>query len=165
MWIISDTDVATYSGTYTDLFNKFGSGSMLKATASSNTFNSSHWIDAQEETTTIIANVKESFTWDDNGIKVMKRVTDSDGNVINPFYVHIDSTRMGFHSVEYSGGTVKNDVEVVHVGNNSAIIQNATLEGNNGTTFNNNAMFNQQVQFGNFVWKTESNGSLSLAIT
>lgn len=165
LWIISDMDVATYSGTYTDLFNKFGSGSMLKATASSNTFNESHWIDAQENITTVITNVKESFMWDDNGIKVMKRVTDSDGNVTNPFYVHIDSTRMGFHSVEYSGGTVKNDVEVVHVGNNSAIIQNATLEGNNGTTFNNNAMFNQQVQFGNFVWKTESNGSLSLAIT
>lgn len=165
LWIISDMDVATYSGTYTDLFNKFGSGSMLKATESSNTFNESHWIDAQENITTVITNVKESFMWDDNGIKVMKRVTDSDGNVTNPFYVHIDSTRMGFHSVEYSGGTVKNDVEVVHVGNNSATIQNATLEGNNGTTFNNNAMFNQQVQFGNFVWKTESNGSLSLAIT
>lgn len=165
LWIISDMDVATYSGTYTDLFNKFGSGSMLKATASSNTFNESHWIDAQENITTVITNVKESFMWDDNGIKVMKRVTDSDGNVTNPFYVNIDSTRMGFHSVEYSSGTVKNDVEVVHVGNNSAIIQNATLEGNNGTTFNNNAMFNQQVQFGNFVWKAESNGSLSLAIT
>ena len=164
LWVISDTDVIEYSDTYINLFSNFGAGSMLKATTSSNTFDESHWIDAMEDVTTIIANIKESFYWDDTGIKVMRRVADSEGNITNPFYVHIDSTRMGFHSVEYENGTVKNDVEVVHVGNNSSTIQNATFEGSNGTTFNNNANFNSQIKFGSFIWKVENNGSLSLAI-
>lgn len=164
LWVISDTDVIEYSDTYINLFSNFGAGSMLKATTSSNTFDESHWIDAMEDVTTIIANIKESFYWDNTGIKVMRRVTDSEGNITNPFYVHIDSTRMGFHSVEYENGTVKNDVEVVHVGNNSSTIQNATFEGSNGTTFNNNANFNSQIKFGSFIWKVENNGSLSLAI-
>ena len=164
LWVISDTDVIEYSDTYINLFSNFGAGSMLKATTSSNTFDESHWIDAMEDVTTIIANIKESFYWDDTGIKVMRRVADSEGNITNPFYVHIDSTRMGFHSVEYENGAVKNDVEVVHVGNNSSTIQNATFEGSNGTTFNNNANFNSQIKFGSFIWKVENNGSLSLAI-
>ena len=164
LWVISDTDVIEYSDTYINLFSNFGAGSMLKATTSSNTFDESHWIDAMEDVTTIIANIKESFYWDNTGIKVMRRVTDSEGNITNPFYVHIDSTRMGFHSVEYENGAVKNDVEVVHVGNNSSTIQNATFEGSNGTTFNNNANFNSQIKFGSFIWKVENNGSLSLAI-
>ena len=54
--------------------------------------------------------------------------------------------------------------KVVSISNNSATIQNATFEGGNDTTFDNNAQFNKQVNFGNFVWKIESNGSLSLAI-
>ena len=52
--------------------------------------------------------------------------------------------------------------EVVSISNNSATIKNLTV--NDDATFDCNATFNQQVKFGNFVWKTESNGSLSLAI-
>ena len=138
----------------------YGEGSILKADENL------EWIDAISDITNIITNVKESFIWDNNGIKVMKRVTDANGNVTNPFYVHIDSTRMGFHSVMYnSNGTVNKDVEVVHIGNNSAIIQNATFEGDSGTTFNNNVKFNQQVDMMGFIWKKESNGSLSLVIS
>ncbi len=154
LWILADNETC----------KNFGPGTMLKAIRTSAVFNEDDWTDAMEEVTTTIANIKESFYWDDTGIKVMRRVTDSDGNVTNPFYVHIDSTRMGFHSVEYENGAVKNDVEVVHIGINSATIQNATFEGENGTTFENNANFKNQIQFGNFIWKVESNGSLSLAI-
>lgn len=150
LWILAEGEI----------YGQYGAGSILKADENLN------WVDAISDVTNIITNVKESFAWDNNGIKVMKRVTDSNGNVTTPFYVHIDSTRMGFHSVEYnSNGSVKNDVEVVHIGNNSATIQNATFEGKNGTTFNNNAQFNEEVRFGKFVWKKESNGSLSLAIS
>ena len=69
--------------------------------------------------------------------------------------------------------TSTNDVEVVHVGVNSATIQNATFEGSDGTTFENNVVLNQETHMRgktaggeqvNFIWKTESNGSLSLAI-
>ena len=143
-----------------ETYGNYGEGSVLKADENLD------WVDAISDITTIIANVKESFVWDNNGIKVMKRVTDSNGNATSPFYVHIDSTRMGFHSVEYDSddGSVKNDVEVVHIGNNSAVIQNATFEGSDGTTFKNNTKFEQQVQFGDFVWKIEANGSLSLAL-
>lgn len=174
LWIISDEDVGAYTDSYPDLFAKFGSGSMLRALTTSTLFYESHWIDAMEDVTTMIANIKESFMWDDTGIKVMKRVTDSAGNVTNPFYVHIDSTRMGFHSVEYDGNLIKNDVEVVHIGNNSSIIQNATFQGEDGTKFENTVTFEEPINIYSqdatdenpvgFVWKVEANGSLSLAI-
>lgn len=157
LWILADTETC----------KNFGSGTILKAIRSSTVFSEDDWTDAMEEVTTIITNIKESFYWDDAGIKVMRRVTDSNGNITNPFYVSIDSTRMGFHSVEYKNGAIQNDVEVVHVGNNSATIQNATFQGESGTTFENNATFNRQVTIrgtSDFVWKIESNGSLSLAI-
>ena len=148
-------------------YGEFGPGSILKATETL------AWTDAISDITSTIVNVKESFTWNETGIQIAKKVTDSNGNVTNPFYVHIDSTRMGFHSVNESGV----DTEVVHIGNNSSTIKNATFEGDNGTTFANdayfqkNATFNQQINIIQnntslgFVWKIEeSNGSLSLAI-
>ena len=157
LWILAENETC----------KNFGPGTMLKAIRSSTIFNEYDWADAMEDITTTITNIKESFYWDDTGIKVMRRVTDSNGNVTNPFYVHIDSTRMGFHSVEYENGAIKNDVEVVHIGNNSAIIQNATFQGENDTTFENNTIFNKQVTMrgtSDFIWQIESNGSLSLAI-
>jgi hypothetical protein len=172
LWIVSDGDVANYADVYQELFSVFKSGSILRATETSSSFNSSHWTDAIEDITTTIANVKESFTWNANGIQVAKRVTDENGHSTHPFYVHIDSTRMGFHSVEYNDdSTVKDDVEVVHIGNNSATIQNATFEGSAGTTFNNAANFNQQINLykpnsttEGFTLKVETNGSFSIGI-
>lgn len=153
LWILADGEV----------YENYGPGSILKADENLK------WVDAISDITTTIANIKESFVWDSSGIKVMKRVTDSNGNVTNPFYVHIDSTRMGFHSVEYnSNGSINKDVEVVHIGNNSSVIQNATFQGNNGTKFENAASFEQQVNMyqpgttTGFTWKLEKNGSLSL---
>jgi hypothetical protein len=79
---------------------------------------------------------------------------------------------MGFHSVDYnSDGSVTNDVEVVHVGKNSATIQNATFDGSDGTTFNNNVKFKQQINLykpnstaEGFTLKVEANGSFSIGI-
>ena len=75
---------------------------------------------------------------------------------------------MGFHSVEYQNGVQVKDNEVVHIGNNSAIIQNATFQGADGTQFENQVTFEQQINMtnesGGFIWKIEPNGSLSLAI-
>jgi hypothetical protein len=172
LWIVSDGDVAKYSAQYPDFFSKFKSGSILRATVTSPAFDKRHWEDVMEDITTTVKNVKESFTWNANGIQVAKKVTDTNGNTTNPFYVHIDSTRMGFHSVDYNtNGSVKNDVEVVHIGNNSATVQNATFEGSNGTTFNNNAKFKQQINLykpnsttEGFTLKVEANGSFSIGI-
>ena len=172
LWVVSDGDVAKYSSQYPDFFSKFKSGSILRATTSSSAFVKTHWEDVMADINTTVKNVKESFTWNANGIQVAKKVTNANGHVTNPFYVHIDSTRMGFHSVDYNtDGSVKNDVEVVHVGNNSATIQNATFEGTNGTTFNNNAKFKQQINLykpnsttDGFTLKVEANGSFSIGI-
>jgi hypothetical protein len=154
IWILADNEH----------YNNYGPGSILKADKNLN------WIDAMSDITKTIANVKESFKWDNNGIKVMKSVVDDRGNTTNPFYVHIDSTRMGFHSVEYNNGIATNDVEVVHVGNNSSVIQNATFQGGSGTKFENSVSFERQINMrrpnasSGFVWKVEENGSLSLTV-
>ena len=156
LWILADGE--TYNG--------YGPGSILKADENLN------WIDAISNVTGTIKNVNESFKWDNTGVKVMKKVTHDSGNITNPFYVHLDSERMGFHSVEYNAaGEEVKDVEVVHVGNNSSIIQNATFQGSDGTKFENSASFEQQINMVKqnsdiiFTWKREENGSLSLAIS
>ena len=172
LWIVSDGDIAKYSSQYPDFFSKFKSGSILRATVTSSTFNTGHWEDVIKDINATVKNVKETFTWNSNGIQVAKKVTDANGNITNPFYVHIDSTRMGFHSVDYNtNGSVKNDVEVVHIGNNSATVQNATFEGSNGTTFNNKANFKQSINLykpnsttEGFTLKVEANGSFSIGI-
>lgn len=165
LWILADNERC----------GDFGPGSMLKSTNNSDQFSETHWVDAASSLTATITNIRESFTWDERGIQIAKRVTASNGNITNPFYVHIDSTRMGFHSVTYKeNGVQDRDVEVVHIGYNSATIQNATFEGSNGTTFDNDATFNKQINMNGidkngssvgFVWKIETNGSLSLALS
>lgn len=148
-----------------ETYGEYGAGSILKADENLN------WVDAISGITSTIMNVRESFEWDKTGIKVMKKVTHASGNVTNPFYVHIDSTRMGFHSVNYDdNGKEMEDIEVVHIGNNSATIQNAVFQGGENTTFENTAVFEQQINICKpdtgvgFTWKVEKNGSLSLAI-
>ena len=139
--------------------SKFVNGTLLKAIESSNTFNYDHWVDITPENTELQNNIYQNFMFNkETGLRI--------GQTDNKFYVNIDSQKMGFHSVDEQN----NDVEVVHIGNNSATIQNATFEGSDGTIFNNNATFNQQVNFYNpnsksgFTWKVESNGSLSLVV-
>lgn len=149
LWILADGEEC----------GEFKAGTMLKAIVSSDTFDESHWTDAMDDVTTTIKNVKESFYFDDNGLQIRKRVTDSDGNITTPFYVQITSEKMGFHDNRDG-----QDQEVVYISNNSATIRNAIIEDD--ATFNCNATFNEQVQFSNsFIWKIESNGSLSLAIS
>lgn len=121
----------------------------------------------------ILNNIKETFTWDSTGVQVAKKVVTEDG-VSTPFYVHIDSERMGFHSQTVNNGII-NDMEVVHIGNNSAIIQNATFEGDNGTIFNNDIHINEDANFSGsvniynsdhngFAWQVEEDGSFSLMV-
>ena len=178
LWILADGETC----------NNYQSGTMLRATTTSNAFVPEHWVDSDPSST--IKNIKESFSWDGSGIRIAKRVVDDNNNVSTPFYVHLDSTRMGFHSVEYNNsGQVKSDNEVVHIGNNSAIVKNATFVDNNskpneyeekygdtdGARFDCNSTFNKQVNLSKinasdnksvvtFTFKIEENNSLSLAI-
>ena len=140
--------------------SKFVNGTLLKAIESSSTFSYDHWIDISPENTELQNNIYQNFTFNkETGLKI--------GQTDNKFYVNIDSKKMGFHSIDDKG----NDVEVVHIGNNSATIQNATFEGSNGTTFNNNTTFKQQINIykpnttTGFTWKVEANGSLSLVVS
>lgn len=73
------------------------------------------------------------------------------------FYTQISSTDMGFY--DNTGNSAK---KVVSIGNKSATIKNLKVE--EGAQFDCNTTFNEDVQFGNFVWQIETNGSLSLAI-
>ena len=133
--------------------SKFVNGTLLQAIRSSSTFSYDDWVDISPEETELQNNIYQNFEFNkETGLKI--------GQTDNRFYVNIDSQKMGFHSVDDN----KNDVEVVNIGVNSATVQNATFEGSGGTTFNNNAQFNQEVGFGNFVWQRETDGSLSLVV-
>lgn len=126
----------------------FGAGSKLKALVDSSNANvpeserwvqasdaddlsdtnikgKSHWIEALEGTTDVIKNSRQSFDWTD-GLKISQEQNDGK----TPFYVQIKSDKMGFHNVEYDDTNVEtSDIEVVHIGNQSARIIDATLTG------------------------------------
>lgn len=167
----SEGDIWILSAAYDKNGYYYGKGSMLTATETviiPGGFSITHWDYMDSEITNIVANVKESFSWDDTGVNIAQKMTYSSGKITTPFYVHIDSQRMGFHSVSDDS-----DVEVVHIGNNSAEIKNATFDGSDGTTFNNDASFYNQVNILNknddgtevgFSFQTEENGSFSLVL-
>ena len=137
LWILSKLDEEIFN-------NKFSEGTMLKATTSSTDFDVLHWIDVDEEGTNQKNNIKLYFTFNvDTGLRI--------GQASDKFYVNIDSTEMGFYDA--SSGTAQ---KVVSISNQSAKIKNLTVE--------EGAIFNCEVQFGNFILKTEENGSLSLAL-
>lgn len=122
----------------------FGEGCMLRSNTTSTSFSSSHWEDVDEEATKQKNNIKQYFDFNkSSGLKV--------GQSDDKFYVNISSTEMGFYDAE-DGDPEK----VVSIGNKSATIKDMTVD--------EGAKFNCEVQFGNFIWKTESNGSLSLAL-
>lgn len=134
IWILSDGETC----------GDYGPGSMLKANTTSNSFSESHWEDVMEENTAILNNVKQYFLFNaDVGLRI--------GQSDDKFYVNISSTEMGFYDA--SSGTAQ---KVVSISNQSAAIKNLTVQ--------DGAAFDCEVQFGGFIWKTESNGSLSLAV-
>ena len=140
LWILADGEVC----------NSFGPGSMLKATTSSDTFNESHWVDADESLTSLKENIHQYFEFNSNtGLKI--------GQKDEKFYVNISSQEMGF----YDNSNNQNQ-KVVSISNNAAAIKGLTVE--NSAQFDCDATFNNEVNFFGFVFKKEQNGSLSLAI-
>lgn len=134
LWILADEETC----------GDFGPGSMLKADTTSGTFDESHWKDVDEDGTEQKNNIKQYFLFNqDTGLRI--------GQADDKFYVNISSTEMGFYDA--SDGTAQ---KVVSISNQSAKIKNLTVE--------DGALFNCEVQFGNFILKTENNGSLSLAL-
>lgn len=147
LWILANDEAC----------GKFGPGSMLKTTTTSTTFNASHWIDADAITTELKENLIQTFSFNPGNDPTKGLPGLTIGQKDKAFYTNISSTEMGF----YDNSNGQNQ-KVVSISNNSATIKNLTV--NDSATFNCNATFNQQVKFGNFVWKTEDNDSLSLAI-
>lgn len=140
LWILADGEVC----------GNFGPGSMVKAITSSDYFDESHWIDADRKMTELKENINQYFAFNrETGLKI--------GQVDENFYVNISSTEMGF----YDNSDGQNQ-KVVSIGNKSATIKNIIVE--DGAEFNCDVTFNSEVNFFGFVWKQESNGSLSLAI-
>ena len=140
LWILADGEVC----------RNFGPGSMLKSNVTSKSFNESHWVDAMEWNTDVLNNIKQYFLFNaDTGLRI--------GQVDDHFYVNISSTKMSF----YDNSEGKNK-EVVYISNESANIDGLVVE--TSLDVNCNATFDAQVKFGKFVWKVESNGSLSLAL-
>jgi hypothetical protein len=131
----------------------YGEGCMLRAINTSSSFNSADWEDVDEEGTEQKNNIKQYFDFNkDTGLKI--------GQSNNKFYVNISSTRMSFCENPLINGSetdIADPNEVVSIGNKSATIKDLTVE--------DGAVFNCEVHFGKFVLKTESNGSLSLALT
>jgi hypothetical protein len=139
LWILADGEVC----------GNFGAGTMLRAKQDSASFNASHWEDAMKELTTLKTNIEQYFSFSaTDGLKI--------GQSDDKFYVNIKSDKMSFY--DNSDGQNK---EVVYISNKSANIDGLVVE--TSLDVNCDATFNEQVHFGNFVWKVESNGSLSLA--
>ena len=125
-------------------------GTLLQAIESSSVFNYDHWVDISPEDTRQKNNIYQNFTFNKKDGLVI-------GQTDNEFYVKIDSKEMGFY--DNSKGQKE---KVVYISNSTANIDNVLVEGS--AEFDCNTRFNQQVDFFGFVWKKESNGSLSLAI-
>lgn len=140
LWILSKSDEEIFS-------NKFSEGTILKAIKTCNNpddFSVSDWVDVDTEGTEQKNNIRQYFLFNtDTGLRI--------GQTGDKFYVNISSTEMGFYDA--SNGTAQ---KVVSISNQSAKIKNLTVE--------EGAIFNCEVQFGNFILKTEENGSLSLAL-
>lgn len=132
---------------------KLVNGTLLKAIESSSTFNYDHWVDISLKNTQMQNGIYQNFTFDkESGLRI--------GQTDNKFYVNIDSQEMGFYSKDDNG----EDTKVVHIGDKSAGIQNATFDGSDGTTFNNNVTFNAEVKALGLTFKKELNNSWSLVI-
>ena len=149
IWILADGEVCEY--TLNGVSYRFEAGSMLKATTSSLTFVASHWIDADKILTELEEDIRQYFKFSaTDGLKI--------GQQDQKFYVLITARRMGFYEVDDNN----NAQEVVYISGNAANITNLTVE--DSAEFDCNTKFNSEVNFFGFVWKKESNGSLSLAI-
>lgn len=144
-----------------EICGSFEAGSMLKATQNSTTFNSSHWIDADSESTELKNNIRQYLNFDPNtGL----RIGQTDENNKNKFYVNISSEEMGFYD-----NSNEQHQKVVKISNNSALIKNAKFKGN--TDFYGQINIcdpssdpEDNTEDALFIWKIEQNKSLSLAI-
>ena len=163
IWILADGEICEYEKNSTQY--RFLAGSMLKAIESSTTYQASHWIDADSVLTELKTNIAQTFSFNPGNDPSKGLPGLTIGQKDNYFYTNISSTEMGF----YDNSNGQNQ-KVVSISNNSADILNPTFNGPNGSVFNNNAIFNQQISMyksgttDGFGFIIEENGSFSLAI-
>ena len=126
---------------------------MLRATATSQTYNDAHWVEAlkyQKELDDVVGDVekfKQFISIDDSGL--IMQAKDADG-AVSDFKTVLTNTELGF----YQGST-----KVAHINNNQLNISKAEITNGmviSGTT--------PELKIGNFVLIQESNGSLSIGL-
>lgn len=133
---VGDLWIIGVGGKYGD----YVAGNILKADEDLN------WIDAMPEHTQLLNDARQYFEFNDNTGLII-------GQRDNKFKVNITATNMQFKE----GNTT-----VVSIGNDSATIKDLKVQ--DGLNVESNAYFAQEVQFGNFFWKVETDGSLSLSV-
>lgn len=154
IWVLSEEDAVIWA----EQEKPYGAGTMLKAigTNKSDILVPKDWRDAMESVSTTVKNVKESFSFSSDGLQIFNRVEKANGDIQKPFYVQINSQRMGFHSQSYDdSGNVSQDIEVVHIGNNTTQIKNPTF-------ICNDIKIKKTETSAGFVWQIENDGSFSL---
>lgn len=157
LWILANGEE------YQNGDSTYGAGTMLKCVEDSD--GNLVWIDADENLTNLKSNINQYFTFDpESGLKI--------GQTDEKFYVNISSTRMSFcenPNIDASESSESIDPnEVVYISNKSAGITNMIVEDNAefncNVTMNASEENNYEFNLFGFIWKKESNGSLSLFI-
>ena len=155
LWILSigETCEITYQDGTTI---KHEAGTMLKATETSKSFNSLHWVDADQKITELKNNISQFFNFDPSrGLTI--------GQTDDKFYVNITSNEMGFYD-----NSQQQNQKVVSISSNAANIIDLTVEKNFTVTgdaqFNDTTTFNADVTIHKFSFIQEDNGSLSLVL-
>lgn len=142
IWILAEGEIC----------KGYKAGSMLKATKSSLQFSENDWVSANEENEATLNDIRQYFSFSaDYGLKI--------GQKDEKFYMRITSKELGIYD---NSNPDLPDQQVVKISDKRASINNMEVKG--GAEFNCNVTFNNEIKFGNFIWKLEQDGSLSLAI-
>ena len=140
-----------------EVYEKYGYGNILKADEKL------QWIDATPALTTMQSNVDQYFEFNtDTGLKI--------GQKNQRFYTRVTSQRMSFcenPNIDVPDDAFIDPNEVIYIGNRSANMKNLTVK--ESAKFECGADCYGEVKIyktesDGFIWKTEENGSLSLAI-
>ena len=147
IWILANGEV----------YGKYGYGNILKADESL------EWVDTTPALTTMQSNVDQYFEFNTNtGLKI--------GQKNQKFYTRVTSQRMSFcedPNITTSGEAYIDPNEVIYIGNRSANMKNLAVKENAKFECNVDCYGEVKMHKTNtegFIFKTEENGSLSLAI-
>ena len=124
-------------------------GTLLQATATSTTFEATHWTPSLKYESEIsdlqktLKSYKQYMTVDTDGLHMQAK--NSDGT-LSPFQALFTNTRLSF---------LQDDLEVAYISDNKLNISEASID---------NLSVDKKIQLQKFEWAIESNGSMSLRV-